>query len=404
MNAPLLKMEEPRRPVVVPKGLFKPESPLWQLGFRPFYLLASLFAAFSILLWTAQVSGVLGVAYLAAPVWHAHEMLFGFGLAVLVGFLFTAGRNWSGEATPTGRLLMALAVLWLAGRLMVLTPWGWASAVVNASFAFSAAAGLAVPFLKAKNRRNYFFVALLVLLGCAELFVHAVWLGAVRASPLLGIQVALDVMLFIMVVMGGRVIPMFTSNGVPTSHVKRSEWADRFAHALALTVLLADMLQLDGFPLVVVLSACAIVQCVRLLLWDSASAFRTPLVWILHAGYFWIVIHLGLRVCALLELVPLSAATHALTIGAMASMMMGMMTRTARGHTARPLKADRWEVSAYSLVLAAAVVRVFVPLALPAYALHAIECAGLMWVAAFSIYAWRYWPILTSPRLDGRPG
>lgn len=404
MNAPLLKIEEPRRQVAAPKGLFKPDSPLWQLGFRPFYLLASLFAAFSILLWTAQISGVLGVAYLAAPLWHAHEMLFGFGLAVLVGFLFTAGRNWSGEATPTGGLLMALAVLWLAGRLMVLTPWGWASAVINAAFAFSAAAALAVPFLKAKNRRNYFFVALLALLGCAELFVHAVWLGVVRASPLLGIQVALDVMLFIMVVMGGRVIPMFTSNGVPTSHVTRSAWADRFAHGLTLTVLLADMLQLDGLPLVVVLSACAIAQCARLLLWDSASTLRTPMVWILHAAYFWIVIHLGLRVCAQLELVPLSSATHALTIGAMASMMIGMMTRTARGHTARPLKADRWEVSAYVLVLGAAVVRVFVPLAFPSQALHAIACAGLMWVVAFSIYAWRYWPMLTSPRLDGRPG
>src|SRR5678816_3512410 len=145
---------------------------LWDLGFRPFYLLASTFAALSIPLWALQFSGALGHAYLAGPLWHGHEMLFGFALAVIVGFLFTAGRNWSNQPTPTGGLLAALTLLWLAGRVLVLTPFGWAAALVNAAFPLAAAIALAVPFIASGNKRNYFFVALLLLMSLATLAVH----------------------------------------------------------------------------------------------------------------------------------------------------------------------------------------------------------------------------------------
>src|SRR5437867_5121856 len=136
---------------------------LLELGFRPFYLLASAFAALSIPLWALQYSGILGHAYLAGPLWHAHEMLFGFTLAVIVGFLFTAGRNWTNQPTPTGWKLAALAALWMAGRVLVLTPYAVAAAVLNVAFPLAAAVALAIPFLKARNKRNYFFVGLLGL-------------------------------------------------------------------------------------------------------------------------------------------------------------------------------------------------------------------------------------------------
>src|SRR5256714_6317103 len=127
----------------------------WELGFRPFYLLASLFAALSIPLWALQFSGLLDRAYLAGPVWHAHEMLFGFALAVIVGFLFTAGRNWANQPTPKGPLLAALAALWVAARLLVLTPFGWAAALANVAFPLAAAVCLAIPFYKARKPRHY---------------------------------------------------------------------------------------------------------------------------------------------------------------------------------------------------------------------------------------------------------
>ena len=130
----------PVRSVAGPPGFA-----LWQLGFRPFYLLASVFAALSIPLWALQFAGWLGRPYLEGPLWHAHEMLFGFTLAVIVGFLLTAGRNWSNRPTLTGAPLVALALLWVAGRVLVLTPFGWTAAIVNAAFPLAAAIALRFP-------------------------------------------------------------------------------------------------------------------------------------------------------------------------------------------------------------------------------------------------------------------
>src|SRR6476660_1634546 len=137
----------PRSAVTTPAGA-PGGFALLALGFRPFYLLASLFAAASIGLWALQFSGLLPFAYLQGPLWHAHEMLFGFALAVVVGFLFTAGRNWTNKPTPTGPLLAVLALLWLAGRVLVLTPFGWAAAVANTAFPLAAAVSLGVPFVQ----------------------------------------------------------------------------------------------------------------------------------------------------------------------------------------------------------------------------------------------------------------
>ena len=142
------------------------------LGFRPFYLLASSFAALSVLLWTAAYAGWLPAVYGRNPFWHAHEMVYGFTSAVIVGFLFTAGRNWTNQPTPTGTLLAALVLLWVAGRLLVFTPWLLVSAVVNAAFPISAALLLGIALARSDNRRNYFFVVLLLVIGLAELAVN----------------------------------------------------------------------------------------------------------------------------------------------------------------------------------------------------------------------------------------
>ena len=399
MRAALLQLDEPPRPGPAPRGFA-----LWALGFRPFYLLASSFAALSILLWSLQFTGWLPQPYLSGPLWHAHEMVFGFTLAVVVGFLFTAGRNWSGRPTPTGRTLMALAALWLAGRVLVLTPWGLASAVVNAAFPLVAAAGLAVPFWRSRNQRNYFFVGLLALMGLANLSLHLSQLGALDVPGWLGVQLALDVVLFIMAVMGGRVIPMFTNNGVPNANAKRHPWVEKLALGSVLVLLVADLLPLPAAAMASIAALAALAHGTRLVLWQPWATLRKPLVWVLHLGYAWIVLHLALRATAALGWVPTSTATHALTVGAIGSLVMGMMTRTARGHTARPLKADGADTVAYVLVACAALVRVFLPLAWPAWALPAILLSAVFWSAGFGLYAVRYWPVLSRPRLDGQPG
>lgn len=398
--ATLIRIEEPTpRPNAAPQGFA-----LWELGFRPFYLLASSFAALSILLWAAQFSGWLPRPYLAGPLWHAHEMLFGFTIAVVVGFLFTAGRNWSNRPTPTGWRLAALAALWLAGRVLVLTPYGWAAAIVSAAFPIAAAVALAIPFWAARNQRNYFFVGLLLLLGLADLGMHLSQLGVWDLPAWLGLQVALDVVLFIMAVMGGRVIPMFTNNGVPGAGAVRNEWVEKAALGSVLALLAADLLQLHGPVLMALALLAALAHGVRLALWRPWTTWRAPIVWVLHAAYAWIVLSLVLRAAAELGWVANSAATHALTTGAIGGLVIGMMTRTARGHTARPLRADRFDIACYALVLVGAVVRVLLPMAVPQWTLPAIGVSASLWSAGFALYAVRYWPVLTRPRLDGKPG
>ena len=219
---------------------------MWELGFRPFYLLASGFSALSIALWGMQFSGWLNHAYLQGPLWHAHEMLFGFALAVVVGFLFTAGRNWTGQPTPSGAWLAALAALWVAGRVLVLTPLAWTAALVNTAFPVAAAVALAIPFIKAGNRRNYFFIGLLLLMALGQLGVHLSVLGVVQVPGWAGIALALDVMLFVLSAMGGRVIPMFTNNGVPGAKATRHPMVEKLALGSVLLLLVADLVPLSG--------------------------------------------------------------------------------------------------------------------------------------------------------------
>jgi uncharacterized protein involved in response to NO len=377
---------------------------LFALGFRPFYLLASVFAALSIPLWALQFSGMLSQPYLAGPIWHAHEMLFGFTLAVIVGFLFTAGRNWTGLPTPTGWGLAALAALWLAGRVLVLTPFAMTAAIVNVAFPLAAAIGLAIPFLKAKNRRNYFFVGLLLALAAASACVHASQLGWLRLPGWLGVQIALDLVLFILVVMGGRVIPMFTNNGVPGTQATRRPLVEHASLATVLLLLAGDAIGLSGWPMAVIAGVGALAHGWRLLLWQPWRTVRVPLVWVLHLAYLWIPLHLLLRVCAEAGVLPPSLATHALTVGAVGGLVIGMITRTARGHTGRALRADGFEVACYLMVALAAVVRVGLPLVAPAELIRAVMISSVLWSGGFGLYAIRYWPVLTRPRVDGRPG
>ena len=394
---PLRDIDEP--PPAAPTGFA-----LFATGFRPFYLLASLFAALSIPLWALQFSGLLGRPYLAGPVWHAHEMLFGFTLAVIVGFLFTAGRNWTGRPTPAGWPLALLALLWIAARILVLTPYATAAALANVAFPLAAAVGLAIPFVQAGNRRNYFFVGLLGLLAAAAAFIHLAQLGVVEAPAGLGVRVALDVVLFIIAVMAGRVIPMFTNNGVRGAKATRHPVVERAALGTVLALLAVDALGLTGWPTLVVCAVAAAAHAWRWALWQPWKTLRVPLVWVLQLAYLWVPVHLLLRGLGEVGAVAPSLAVHALTVGAAGGLIIGMITRTARGHTGRPLRADGFETACYVLVLFAALVRVGLPLLAPALTMPAILGSAALWSAGFGLYAIRYWPVLTRPRLDGQPG
>ena len=390
---------QPAKELATPRGFA-----LWNLGFRPFYLVASLFSAFSVLLWAAQFSGYLSAAYLSGALWHGHEMLFGYATAIIAGFLLTAVRAWTNQPTPSGVLLMALAGLWGAGRVLVLTPLAMTAALVNAAFPLAVAVAIASPLWRSRNTRNYFFVALLVLMSVLIFAVHMALQGRFEWSPNIGLQLALDLILFIMVVIGGRVIPMFTNNGIPGCGATRQPLLEKLALGSVILLFAADLLEWSA-PIAAMLALIgALAHGGRLALWKPWRTLKTPLVWILHAAYTWIVVYLVLRGLTALELLGGSYAIHALTVGAIGSLTLGMMTRTSRGHTGRPLIADRVEVVVFLLIQAAALIRVFGGMASPGLYMVSVGLSGLLWAAAFVLYAVRYWPVLTRPRLDGKPG
>jgi len=386
-------------------GPLAPRFALWNLGFRPFYLLAGAFAALSILFWTAQFARWTGTSvYLGDPRWHAHEMIFGYAFAVIVGFLFTAGRNWTNRPTPTGLALAAIAALWLAARVLVLTPWHDFAAIADTAFAIAASVGMAVPLLASRNRRNYFFVPLLLAFGAANLAFYLSMAGVIDFSMQRALQVALDLILFVVAVMAGRVVPMFTNNAIPGARASRRSWLEHVVLGSTLCVFAADALNLPAAVIAAIAVIAAFAHAARLGLWKSWVTARYPIVWILHLSYAWIAIHLLLRALAALGLVPETLATHALTVGAIGGITIGMMTRTSRGHTGRPLRASAMETASYVLVHVGAAVRVFLPLAVPEMQLGAIVASGVLWSAAFALFTVAFWPILTRARLDGKPG
>jgi uncharacterized protein involved in response to NO len=377
---------------------------LWQLGFRPFYLLAALFAALSVGLWAAQFAGYLPYAYHTGPEWHAHEMLFGYALAVIAGFLLTAVPNWTRKPTPVGAPLAALAALWVAARVLLLTPWSVAAAIANIAFPLGVAVGIGIPLWQARNKRNYFFVGLMVLMAVALAMIHLAELDVLELPTWAGVQLGLDVVLIVISVMAGRVVPMFTNNAVPGAHARRSQNIERASLGGVVVLLVADLVQLTGTAMIVLCLALAIAHAWRLALWNFRATLRAPLLWVLHVSYGWLPVHFALRAAYEAGWVARPLAIHALTIGAIGGLTMGMMIRTARGHTGRPLKADGYEITCFVLMIAAAVVRVFWPIIQPQYYLHSVECSGLLWFMAFVLYLVRHWPILTGPRLGGQPG
>lgn len=381
----VMHIQAPQRPV--DPGRFA----LLDLGFRPFYLLAGAYAALAVPLWAAQYAG-----WLTAPgiVWHAHEMIFGYAFAVIAGFLLTAVRAWTGRPTPTGAALAGLALLWLAARaaaFVSLPLAAWAGVL----FAIGLAVAIGRPLLAAGNRRNFFFIALVLALGAAGV--------AVQRWPQLGLALGLDVVLFIMAVMAGRVVPAFTNNAIAGAGARRHPWLEWSALGALLALIAADALQRTELAAGIALIA-GFLHAARLALWAPLKTLRRPILWILHASYAWIVVHLWLRGFTGFGQLPYALGTHALTVGAIGGLTIGMMTRTARGHTARPLVAGRAEIAAYALVQLAAITRVLVPLAFPAAYLGATLVSAAFWFLAFAVFAAAYAPILARPRLDGQPG
>ena len=384
--------------------------PILALGFRPFFLLAALFAAAAVPLWLLIYQGPLEPAsHLPPTIWHGHEMVFGFAIAVVAGFLLTAASNWTGRRTATGLGLGALVALWLAGRLAVFignaVP-AWLAIALDVSFLPALAIVLAVPILAAGNRRNVIFPGLLLVLAGINLSIHLGAVGALDWDPSRGLRVAIDLVLVMIGVLGGRVIPSFTKNALPHARVNPCPKGSVLALLSLAALAIADLA--TGNPLVTggVALAAGVINILRMRGWGTFSTAQHPILWILHVGYAWLAVGLILRgVAELTDVIPIDAGIHALTLGAAGSMILGMMSRVSLGHTGRSIVPAPLTITSYWLVNGAALLRVLFALTWDdTLRMASLGGSGLLWSLAFLCFVVVYLPILCRPRADGRPG
>ncbi len=379
--------------------------PLLRLGFRPFYLGTALLACLAVPLWIAIFLGRIQVPLPMSPLlWHAHEMLFGFAAGVVVGFLLTAVKAWTGLETARGPLLGALALLWLAARLASLVAPYAVYATLDMLLLPAVAAVLLRVLIKAGNKRNIPLICLLLLMAAANLVFHLSVLGIVAVPAVSALYAELALILMVVSVITGRVVPMFTRNVTPGLVINMPR---KFELSLLAVTAVALALWVFAAPAPVVLVAslaAGVMHAVRLWKWHPQVTFKRPILWILHASYAWLPLGFVLLALAQLGWVVPSLAVHAFAVGVIGGLIIGMVTRTARGHTGRPLQPSRGEVVAYALVMLAAVLRVLVPAVQPAWYTYALEGAACLWAIAFAIYLVIYTPWLMRTRLDGKDG
>jgi len=360
--------------------------------------------------WLLVLSGKLeATAYLDPTSWHAHEMVFGFSVAVIAGFLLTAVGNWTQRETAIGLPLVALVALWVAGRLAMafsgMLPPGVVAAT-DLAFLPALFIALARPVIFANNRRNYVVLAVVAAFFVANLWLHLSALGiasagSARRATMLGV----DLVLLLITIILGRVLPMFTRNTTGVASIRSIPLLDKCAIGCVAALGLADALAPATRVAGVVAVVGAVFSLARGRHWGARHSLQQPLLLVLHAGQAWLVVGLFLRGVALLGVPVLaSPATHALTVGAIGSLTLGMMGRVALGHTGRMLVAPKPAAAAFLLLNLAVFVRVLVPLLAPAWYFAGLVVTAALWVSAFAIFVVVYTPILAAPRVDGKPG
>lgn len=378
---------------------------LFNLGFRPFYFVAATYAALSIPLWVLVWAGLVPMRVsFATQWWHTHEMVFGFALAVVIGFLFTAARAWTGIDTPSGNRLVGLVGLWLAARIFFHAGLPVAGVVMDLALIVLAAGAILRVLLAAGNRRNLFVVLILAVLGAMDIAFALAVSGAIAWSPDAPLRAALYLIVVLTAVFGGRVIPAFTANALFGIRQFRRPWLDAAAIVAAVAALLAELVFDGGMVVALPAGIAALLHALRLAGWNPLATRRQPILWILHAAYAWMPIGFALLACAALGQVARPLALHAFAVGVIGGLIIGMTTRTALGHTGRPLVAGRAETAMYLLVMVAALARVAGPLLAPTLTPQFYYASGIAWAAAFALYAIVYWPRLSQARIDGRPG
>lgn len=394
--AELLHIEEP--------GRARMPRPQWsaflELGFRPLYLAGTSWAVVAVALWVGAPQWLHG--RMAGVLWHAHEMLWGFIATIAVGFLLTAGSNWTGINPLRGRPLGALTALWLLARLAYLLPGDAAfalAAMAELGFFVWAAGALARAVIPSRNQRNYGMPLLLLALGGADaLYLLAVWLGDYTLL-MQRFNTGLLCMAALALLIARRVIPFFAMRALPGLQIPLHT---RSGQCQLAAILLAVACGLLGLPWAMAagLALAGALALWQVLAWQPWAVRRTPLLWVLYAGHA--LLGAGLLVAAAHTVGWVARAAwpvHVIAVGGFSVLIIGMLTRTALGHLGRPLRADGSMLAAYAAMLVATALRLLALLPLPG-APYALQLSAAAWILAFGLYLWRFGPMLVRPRLD----
>lgn len=384
------------------------DYPLFALGFRAFFALAGLAALVLIVFWNSIYNGTLtSEHYYPNNYWHAHEMLLGYAVAVIAGFLLTAVKNWTGKPTITGDQLASLCLLWLYGRILPFYAGALPDALialVDFSFLPILAYQVSKPIIQAQQFKNLFFIGLLLLLALGNGLIHAEMLGLQDNSATAGIQLVVATIIILILIIAGRVFPFFTERGIPGTLIIRNPLLDSLSVASAVIVFALQLFDISGTLLALAAVIAIAVNIARLAGWYVRRIWYVPLLWVLYAGYGWVILGFLLTVLSAYSLVLPSLALHAFTLGGIGVLTLGMMARVSLGHTGRAMKASNAIAVAFVLINVAALFRVLLPIAMPGWYETLIYISTLSWLAAFSLFVFVYGPILTTARIDGQEG
>ena len=379
------------------------EWPLLAQGFRAFFLAAGLWALCAMVLWLAVLfdHAELGSAF--DPVaWHAHELIFGYGGAAVAGFLLTAIPNWTGRLPVRGGGLGVLVLLWVVGRVAVLTLLAApaVAAAIDLAFPVALAAMAAREIAASRNWRNLPVAVALATFGVANALTHFEALGLAESGAL-GRRLGAAVLLVLIALIGGRIIPSFTSNWLKKRGAVRLpakfDRIDRIGMGLTVLALAGWVAAPDSMPSAALAALGAAAAALRLSRWRGLATLSEPLLWALHLGYAWLAAGLALVAATVGFDLPASAGWHALFTGAIGTMTLAVMTRATLGHTGQALHADWPTGAAYLLVTLSAVLRLVSGFAVDD-TLYWLAASGGAWSAAFGLFLIRYAPLLAGRR------
>lgn len=388
---------------------------LFGLGFRPFFLFAALSAVLLMLNWVMGfVNGWSISTQYPVYSWHSHEMVFGYTVAVIAGFLLTSVGNWTGVAMPKGKSLAALFLLWLAGRILPLTPIDmlWLS-IVDVAFLPILALTLAIPIIRVRQWSNLFFVPLLLLLALANAVFHAGIMNLIFEGVKFGLFGGLALIVVLLVIMSGRVIGFFIDRGLGLNR-KAIKGLDTVL-VIATIISMVGQFVIPTDILFYIVAATSVLHVTRMIHWHHPGIWRVPLLWVLYTGYGWLTAGFILNAIEVWGMINpaipavdilrhQSLVIHAFTAGAIGVITLGMMSRVTLGHTGREMQSHIIMTIAFVVINLAVVVRVFFPVFAPEMTLNWIELSGVLWALAFLLFVIIQGPMLYKARVDGRPG